>query len=242
MFVLATDFGLSGPYVGQVHAVLASQAPTVPVVNLFADLPAFNPRASAYLLSACSAGFRQGSIFLCVVDPGVGTERDILLLHTPTGWFIGPDNGLLAVVAKRSPGDCAVWRLRWRPEHSSATFHGRDVIAPVAVTLANGQFPLAEAIPLADMVGSDWPDDLAEVVYFDHYGNALTGLRADRIGTEARVHIGDRVLERARTFSDRAPGAPFWYANSNGLVEFAVNQGRAERDLALSIGTTFSVA
>jgi S-adenosylmethionine hydrolase len=84
---------------------------------------------------------------------------------------------------------------------------------------------------------TDWPDDLCEIVYVDHYGNAMTGLRAVMLPRDARLVAAGRVLQRAGTFSDRPPGVAFWYENSNGLAEIAVNQGRADRELGLAIGT-----
>ena len=84
---------------------------------------------------------------------------------------------------------------------------------------------------------ADWPDDLCEIVYVDHFGNAMTGLRAAMLPPGARLAAAGRVLDRARTFSDLPPGAAFWYENSNGLAELAVNQGRADRDLGLAIGS-----
>jgi S-adenosylmethionine hydrolase len=85
---------------------------------------------------------------------------------------------------------------------------------------------------------ADWPDDLCEIVYVDHFGNAMTGLRAAMLPPSARLTAAGRVLDRARTFSDLPPGAAFWYENSNGLAELAVNQGRADRDLGLAIGSS----
>jgi S-adenosylmethionine hydrolase len=83
---------------------------------------------------------------------------------------------------------------------------------------------------------ADWPDDLCDIVYVDHFGNAMTGLRAGMLPLNARLAVAGRILERERTFSDRPPGAAFWYENSNGLAEIAVNQGRADCDLGLKIG------
>ena len=83
---------------------------------------------------------------------------------------------------------------------------------------------------------ADWPDDLCEIVYIDHFGNAMTGLRAAMLPPNVKLAAAGQVLERERTFSDRPPGAVFWYENSNGLAEIAVNQGRADRDLGLAIG------
>jgi S-adenosylmethionine hydrolase len=87
----------------------------------------------------------------------------------------------------------------------------------------------------------DWPDDLAEIVYVDHFGNAMTGLRAAALAPNAKLAAAGRVLERARTFGDRPPGAAFWYENSNELAEIAVNGGRADRDLGLAIGSPVEI-
>jgi S-adenosylmethionine hydrolase len=91
------------------------------------------------------------------------------------------------------------------------------------------------------MPGADWPDDLARIVYIDHYGNAVTGLRAETLGIEAVLRAAGRDLRRAKRFSEQPPGAPFWYENANGLAEIAVNQGRAAQDLGLALGTEVTV-
>jgi S-adenosyl-L-methionine hydrolase (adenosine-forming) len=88
---------------------------------------------------------------------------------------------------------------------------------------------------------TEWPDDLREIVYIDHYGNAMSGLRAVSLPRDAQLVAAGRVLQRAGTFSDRPPGTAFWYENSNGLVEIAVNQGRADRELGLAIGTPVEI-
>ena len=88
---------------------------------------------------------------------------------------------------------------------------------------------------------ADWPDDLLEIIYIDHFGNAMTGMRAAMLPPEARLSAAGRVFEHARTFGDRPPGVPFWYENSNGLAEIAVNRGRADRDLGLSIGVPVEI-
>ena len=127
MIVLFTDFGLSGPYTGQVKSVLYRAAPGVPVVDLFADAPAFRPRAAAYLLAAYVDEFPPGTVFLCVVDPGVGTEqRQPVVVEAGRRWFVGPDNGLFNVVVKRA-GSATRWPVAWRPRRLSNTFHGRDL-------------------------------------------------------------------------------------------------------------------
>src|SRR5215813_9228487 len=102
MIVLFTDFGLTGPYTGQVKAVLHHLAPEVPVVDLFADAPSRNPKASAYLLAAYAVWFPAGTVFLAVVDPGVGGERPAVAVAADGRWFVGPGNGLLEIVQRRA--------------------------------------------------------------------------------------------------------------------------------------------
>ena len=236
MIVLFTDFGPGGPYTGQMKAVLAQEAPGVPVIDLADDLAPYAPEPAAYLLAALAAAFPPGAVFVCVVDPGVGSARAPVALGAGGRWFVGPDNGLLAIVARRA-GDARWFTIAWRPPSLSASFHGRDLFAPVAARLARGE-PLPGApIDGSATVGSDWPEDCARIVYIDPYGNAMTGLRAARLSANAIVAVGARRLRRSRTFSDAAPGAAFWYENANGLVEIAVNRGRADRMRGLRVGT-----
>ena len=240
MIVLFTDFGFHGPYTGQMKAVLHQLAPGMQVVDLFADAPRGNPKASAYLLAAYAAWFPVGTIFLCVVDPGVGGTRPAIVLKADGRWYVGPGNGLFELVQRRAIKPRS-WDIDFRPERLSASFHGRDLFAPVAATLARGEPPPAQ--PRVDDADrrADWPDDLCEIVYVDHFGNAMTGVRAAMLPPNARLASAGRIFERVRTFSDLQPGSAFWYENSNGLAEIAVNQGRADRDLGLQTGGTVEI-
>jgi hypothetical protein len=240
VIVLFTDFGLEGPYTGQVKAVLHQAAPQVPAIDLFADAPSCNPRAAAYLLAAYGAWFPAGTVLLAVVDPGVGGSRAPVVVAADGRWYVGPDNGLFEIVIRRAT-TAQVWEITWRPKRLSSSFHGRDLFAPVAARLALGDPPLGEPYPAAARRHPEWPDDLAEIVYIDRYGNAVTGLRAALLLQEAHLAAAGRSIRRARTFSDVPAGAAFWYENSNGLAEIAVNQGRADRDLDLSIGSMVEI-
>lgn len=239
MIVLFTDFGMGGPYVGQVHAVLAQQAPAVPVIDLFHEVPRHDIRAAAYLLPAYTRGFPPGAVFVCVIDPGVGGERQALLLKADHRWYVGPDNGLFQILARRVRSlECHA--IRWRPEQLSASFHGRDLFAPVAAQLARGQRP--DCVPAAlTPPDSDWPDDLPQVLYIDHFGNAITGLRGERLAQDVRLRIGKTELAYAHTFSEVPAGQGFWYENANGLVEIAVNQARASDLLGIAVGDDIGV-
>jgi S-adenosylmethionine hydrolase len=235
MIVLFTDFGLTDPYVGQMHAVFAREAPDVPVIDLFHSVPAFNIRAGAYLLPAYTRDFPPDTVFVCVVDPGVGSDRHPVMLRADKRWYVGPDNGLFEMVQRRA-GEHQCHLIRWRPAQMSASFHGRDLFAPVAASLARGEKPEAEPVELTLPPGVPWPDDLAEIIHIDHYGNAITGLRASSVARTREIRAGAEVLEYARVFSDVPPSRAFWYENANGLVEIAVHGGSAAERLSLKPG------
>lgn len=239
MIVLFTDFGLQGPYIGQMQAVLARMAPGVPVINLFADAPTFRPQAAAYLLAAYVDEFPAGTVFLCVVDPGVGTaQRKPVVYEIGERWFVGPDNGLFDVVIARSGQAVTRQEIIWQPPKLSASFHGRDLFAPVAARLALGDLP-AQWLGEAVLCGANEhsPLDLDEVIYVDGFGNAMTGRRAVTVTPQTRFKVNGRELGWARIFGEAAEGEPFWYENSNGLVEIAVNCGSAAMQLDLHVGT-----
>jgi len=240
MIFLITDFGIEGPYVGQMRRVILERTPSVPVIDLISDAPLCNPRATAYLLGAYTGGYPPGTVFLSVVDPGVGSAPRVpVAVRCDARWYVGPDNGLFEIVRRRATL-AETFRIEHSSEELSATFHGRDLYAPVAAELACGdesRLRLSQALRFAD-----WPDDLAEVIYIDHFGNAMTGVRASQVAAEAVVEAKGQRLRRARTFGAVAPGEAFWYENANGLLEIAVNRGCAHRELSLQIGDRVTVA
>jgi S-adenosylmethionine hydrolase len=229
---LFTDFGWSGPYVGQMIGVLQSISPRCPVVSLMHDAPAMRPDLAAYLLPACCASLPGGSVVVAVVDPGVGGERAALIVETPDMTFVGPDNGLLS----RLPRIKRVRRIDWRPPALSSSFHGRDLFAPVAAHLAGGEAVAATPVALDATVGFDWPGDASRVVFVDAYGNLMTGLRAEKISKNRRVCVAGRTIQYAETFCHAPPGGLFWYGNSQGLLEIAANGASAVTVLSLAPG------
>ena len=242
MIVLFTDFGWNGPYLGQVKAVLRRMAPDADIIDLLNDAPPHNPKAAAYLLPAFLDVFPRGAVFLCVVDPGVGGERAAGILEADGRWFVGPDNGLFELVARRAGGEVTWREILWRPATLSATFHGRDLFAPVAANLAQGRLPRCAARPVDEMRRRDWPDDLAEIVYIDAFGNAMTAIRASTLSPEILLNVDHVDLSFADTFSKVPLGQAFWYENSSGLAEIAINQGRADQTLGVQIGSTVRIA
>jgi S-adenosylmethionine hydrolase len=241
MIILFTDFGNDGLYVGQVKSVLHQYAPRVPQIDLLHDAPAYNVRASAHLLAALAPQFPSGSVFLAIVDPGVGSTRDAVIVAADDQWFVGPDNGLLSIIAARA-GDPKFWRINWRPRKLSHTFHGRDLFAPIAALTAKGKFPCEKVEKITSLREQIAAQDLAEVIYLDRYGNAMTGLRAKSLRFDKQLLVHGGRLRRATIFADVPIGTPFWYENCIGLAEIAISSGNAARELDLKIGDAIELA
>jgi len=234
--VLFTDFGSADLYVGQVKGVLASAAPGVPVLDLLNDVPAYDVEAAAHLLAALASEFPAGSVFLAVVDPGVGTSRGAIVVEAEGRRYVGPDNGLLSVVYQRA-ADRGCHAIIWQPSRLSSSFHGRDLFAPVAARLAAGTLPSGWLAPKARPDVLLDPAWLERVIYVDHYGNCLTGIPASEMSRAARLAVAGRELAYARVFGAAPPRDPFWYENSSGLVEIALPGASAASTLGIGVGT-----
>ncbi|MCC5859732.1 MAG: SAM-dependent chlorinase/fluorinase [Ectothiorhodospiraceae bacterium] len=235
MFALFTDFGYRGPYVGQLKAVLAARKPDLPVVDLCHEAPRFDPRNSSYLLAAFSGPLAVGTVVIAVVDPGVGSDRPAWVLEADGRYFVGPDNGLMEMVVRRAR-ETRAWRLPPAPPEASPTFHGRDVFAGSAVSVAEGALDAFLPMTVEDRLTVDWADDTPLILFIDDYGNAMTGIRGELLSDRAILQVGDYKLRHAETFSRMPRGTAFWFRNSSGLVELAVNGGAAVTVLGLEGG------
>jgi S-adenosylmethionine hydrolase len=235
MILLFTDFGSEGPYLGQMEAILYRKVPEARVIRLLNDAPTGKPGLAGYLLAAICREFPPDSIFLAVVDPGVGGERLPVVLKADGRWFVGPDNDLFNTVAVQS-ANTEWWIIDWRPGRLSTSFHGRDLFSPVAARLARGEHDHVGRPFPGPKIG-EWPVDANVVVYIDHYGNAMSGLRySSELDGKTLLLGGRHLVRQAHTFSDIEPGEAFWYCNSSGLVEVAVNLGRADGRFGLQPG------
>ncbi|MGY6213653.1 SAM hydrolase/SAM-dependent halogenase family protein [Methylolobus aquaticus] len=239
MIFLFTDFGDEGPYLGQMESVLLQHG-NRDIVRLMNDAPRFDPAAAAFLLAALVPFTPPSSVILGVVDPGVGGERSPVALEADGRWFVGPDNGLFNTAAARCRQP-AWFRIDWRPGLLTPTFHGRDLFAPIAARIAQRDFTWAHT-PYAGPDLTAWPDEFDRVIYFDAYGNAMTGRRYLPTFGGRRLRVGSHWLEEARTFSAVEAGTAFWYCNSIGLIEIAVNRGSARAVLDLSLGMAVVLA
>ena len=220
-----TDFGTAGPYLGQMEAAIKRESAAATVIHLQSDAPACDPKSAGYLLAALANQF-DAAVFLCVVDPGVGSERRPLVVESQGQWFVGPDNGLFAPLLHQR-NEMSIYQILQQPRGGSQTFHGRDLFASVAAKVLEKQYIRMENISKLE-VGMAWSEDLHKIIYVDHFGNLFTGLRGRQIERSARIRIADSLLSWAPRFDAVNRGDPFWYVNSCGLVEIAVNGERAD--------------
>ena len=153
---------------------------------------------------------------------------------------MGLDNGLLSVVAARAMKTQSR-RIIWRPQMLCPTLHGRDLFAPIAAWIARGDLPIDQTEETEQLQVRLGPDDLSEVIYIDHYGNALTGLRARNVPRNAVIAARERRVPYARIFADASAGGAFWYENSIGPVELAANCASAAALLGIRVGDPVSV-
>jgi S-adenosylmethionine hydrolase len=230
-----TDFGLTGPYHGQMASVIAAEAPQIPQVILMADAPMFDPQAAGLLLSYIFKPLPPQTLILGVVDPGVGGNRRPIMIMTERHILVGPDNGLFIPILHRL-NNSIIETIDWRPEQLSETFHGRDIFAPVAAKLASGKQVQGTPLLPQDLVAYDSILDFKRIIYIDNYGNAMTAINAADVERNKDLFVNGTTLHYARTFSEVPIGHAFWYCNSLGVIEIAVNCGSAVTQLNLELG------
>jgi S-adenosylmethionine hydrolase len=250
IITLTTDFGASSPYVAAMKGVILSIAPSVTLVDVSHEVPPQDVRAGAILLAEVIPWFPAGTIHLAVVDPGVGTARRLVALAAGRQRFVGPDNGLFSRVAAlaRPEQIVSLENPRYRLEPTSATFHGRDILAPAAAHLARG-LDLAELGPPLDaLVTLAWPEPrvageriAGQIEWVDKFGNLITNLRAAHLETAApgrwRIECGGAEIGGlVRTYGDRPAGELVALIGSGGRLEVAVVQGSAAQRLRLGAG------
>lgn len=242
LITLLTDFGTSDSYVAEVKAVLLSAAPDAKLVDVTHSVPPGDIRAGAYLLGRVWHRFPAGTVHLAIVDPGVGTERPAFALGTHGHHFVGPDNGLFTFVLRDA--EVQIVSLP-TPDGASATFHGRDLFAPVAAALAAGTALATLGEPFAGMPSRlvyaephyEGKSVVGQVVYMDRFGTLVTNLTPEVVPPYAVVEVeGLEVGALCRTFGDVPTGGLVAYLGSGGQIEIAVRDGSAARRLGMGVG------
>jgi S-adenosyl-L-methionine hydrolase (adenosine-forming) len=231
---LLTDFGTADGYVAELKGVLTSSAPGVPLLDMSHDIPAQDVEHARLTLARYWRRFPVGTVHLVVVDPGVGTARAAIAVHSDGRYLVGPDNGVLSPALFAL--DARVIALPVDP-HASATFHGRDVFAPAAAQLALGAPFEALGEPLHEPVRRRTPQPqrqadgslAGEVLTIDRFGNAITNLVAYAAHSRAATHaeVAGQQARMVRTYGDAMPGELIALVGSSGFVEIAVREGSA---------------
>lgn len=259
LVTLITDYGTRDGYVAELKGAILSLNPKIHLVDLTHEIDVFNLRQAAYLIDKSSREFPSRTIMVAVVDPGVGSSRDPLLLETKVGkFYLGPDNGIFSLVVERE-GFAQAWKLDqpayYRSGIVSATFHGRDIFGPVAAHLSKGVAPqkMGTALPKIELLTFNPPKKTAtqltgEILHIDHYGNIISNIahtHAAKLkeGVLMRITIGSQTISAplVKTYSDVGKGRYCLIFNSQGLLEVSINQGSAAKELKAQVGATFAL-
>jgi S-adenosylmethionine hydrolase len=253
VIALFTDFGTRDAYVAQLKGAILSIHPTAHLVDLSHEVDAFDVRAAAYLLDAAAHYFPARTIFVAVVDPGVGTgRRPVLLVTQAEKYYVGPDNGLCTRVIEREGFQAAymLTQSAYFLPQVSATFHGRDLFGPVAAHLARGIEPAQFGPHLEELMQLSYARPqhvgetvVGEVIHVDHYGNIATNIPSEMLGNLApgqwltwtlaeRTH----VLPIVETYEAGPQGQPVCLINSSKAYEIALPYGNAAAGLAVQVG------
>jgi S-adenosylmethionine hydrolase len=247
VITVTTDFGHQGPFVGVMKGVILSRFAEARIIDLTHEIVVHWPAEAGFWLARAFRYFPGGTVHIAVVDPGVGTARDIIVVSAGGHLFLAPDNGLLAPVVGRH-ADATIVRLnaarlsRFGIDRPSATFHGRDVFAPLAAELASGACVPADLGDTADNLVPAWVDEptvedgavTGVVMTIDHFGNLITNIDAALLAQfrVPRVYGGNHTFPLLRTYGDVRPGEYLALVNSFGVVEIA----RAEQSAADGLG------
>jgi len=240
IIALLTDYGLQDSYVGVMKGALLSVNPEARIVDLSHEIPPQDIREGARVLAAARGYFPDGTIFVAVVDPGVGSERDIVGVETDRQVFLAPDNGLLGFLGDSVHRSVRITESEYFLKPLSRTFHGRDIFAPVAGRLSRGADlslfgpPLKQlsTLNLAEPSRSSDGGVQGEVVAIDRFGNLITNIPAGMLpdAPDLRISVGRKVLRKlSRSYADAPKGDLLALVGSTGHLEISVNQGDASK-------------
>jgi hypothetical protein len=262
LITLTTDFGTHDSYVGIMKGVMLSICPDARLIDNTHHIGPQDINAAALAAQALTPYFPPHTVHLVVVDPGVGSERRPIALETPQGRYVGPDNGVFGLVWQQAREQHPPTQVRavllddprfWRPE-VSATFHGRDMFAPVAAHLASGTALDALGTRIDDLITLpihapvfEMPTQVVgRIIYIDHFGNCISNIRAEHLAhlgpiEDLYVFIPDRWLGIVQTYANVPQGAPLALIGSDGYLEVAVRNGNANQSLGIALGTEIRV-
>lgn len=252
IITLTTDFGLRDPYVAEMKAVILGICPNATIVDVSHEIEKFNVKMGAFILASAAPYFPKGTIHVAVVDPGVGTKRKPILIETEQCFYIGPDNGVLALAATKQ-GIKRIYEIansKLMLPKISNTFHGRDVFAPAAAHLANGTPPADFGPQTHDIVMPEFAKVvrkqsslIGEVLHIDGFGNIVTNFSKEdfeKLGVkevvEVRLKNVDLRLKLCEAYSEAELQKPLAIIGSHNFLEISINQGNAAKTFRAEIG------
>jgi S-adenosylmethionine hydrolase len=246
IITITTDFGESDPYVASMKGVILSINPNANIVDITHQLPAGSIREGALIIKEFYPYFPSGTVHLGVIDPGVGGKRRPIAIQADDHFFVGPDNGLFwpSIEKRKSLSVVRLTNKNYWMSRVSPTFHGRDIFAPVSAHLSLGVNPflLGEKMDNPETIEIRLPlkkngNLVGEVIRVDNFGNLITNITREQLSPllsskGLTVEIGNLVLKKiSNTYNDVPEGRPLVLIGSSGLLEIAVNMGKAESSL-----------
>ncbi|HYX49964.1 MAG TPA: SAM-dependent chlorinase/fluorinase, partial [Ktedonobacteraceae bacterium] len=263
VIALMTDFGIGDGDVGVMKGVIAGITPEAHIIDITHNVGPQNVPSGAWILAAAYRYFPKNTVFVCVVDPGVGSTRGAIALHAGDWYFVGPDNGLFSYVMSEQPVHSSVLlsNTTFHLPIVSSTFHGRDIFAPVGAHLARGLdntlFELGPSVNPAELrrleVGGAVREGTtinAHIVHVDNFGNLITSIalaRVPELYTVSQVKISFKeigvTVDKLRQFFAEGPddGQAFIFGDSSGYVGVAVRNGNAAKTLGVGLGAPLSL-
>jgi S-adenosylmethionine hydrolase len=260
LITLLTDFGLKDPYVAEMKAVILTICPEARIVDISHTIEKFNVRMGAFVLSSAVGYFPEGTVHIGVVDPSVGTRRRAVLVETKLAFYVGPDNGLLMLAARREEirHVYSITNPKLMLPRVSSTFHGRDVFAPAAAHLANGTSLRHFGSEIKDYVMPDFAAPLlqtekvvGEILHIDDFGNIITnvmGAELEKAGFKTGETLSIRLKSKSfgaslcEAYGDVAPKTSLALIGSHDFLEIAVNQGNAAKTFNVKTGDSVVIS
>lgn len=252
VIALLTDFGTTSHYVGLMKGVISGICPKANIIDLWHNIEPQNIRQAAFILKTSYSYFPEGTVFCCVVDPGVGSERKVLVLKSDKYFFVFPDNGLLDYVLQdNDENTLLIPSNKYNLESISCTFHGRDIFAPVAANIANGEKISGNNVNQDDIVHLEKLKEIisknkitGEIIFADKFGNLITSISKDSISkisesdeicnTNIKIRIGDVMINKlSLTYSDVNIGDYIAYIGSANYLEIGIRNGNANKEIGV---------
>tara|TARA_R110000868_G_scaffold408293_5_gene690994 strand:- start:25657 stop:26445 length:789 start_codon:yes stop_codon:yes gene_type:complete len=255
IITFTTDFGLLDHYVSAMKAVILGIAPEARLIDVSNDIPAQDIMAGAWVVRNSAFLFPPNTVHLVVVDPGVGTDRNPIVLKIEDQYFVGPDNGIFSLLYDEFK--YKAYKLNsakyWRKDRSR-TFHGRDIFAPVAAHISNGVSLEELGEPIKELVTYHWAVPLGDkdglqgwVIHIDRFGNLITNISENLLEDTAgrrkvKIYVGNTIIDHlVNTFGDVEPGEPVAFIGSSGMLEVGINKGNAAKMLSVDKGAQISL-